>query len=298
MEVSLTAHTGIHYHYMTYLTLCVLCGSEYWQEQTGLTYDERYDAYEEAHQAHVVDCLKRGQKPEPKVRKRAGYHAIDATKSVAKQMADLDELREQGYVRQSPRGMISNGRGREEMVAWATDVIELVKSKTLVCYQSALVNALGVSLASLGMPQVPYPRDQHDPGARASFKEIQKMLHDFELRKDGVEFGEVTQVFTQTSGVYLLSAYVTHSEDADFEYAELIPHYVVYNAGTRVLFLNPEVVVVTDSDMEDIDTFMSRLRQAPYFVRIPSRDSRGNIRRLWVPRARAARYPYNAPDLL
>ena len=124
------------------------------------------------------------------------------------------------------------------------------------------------------------------------------MLHDFELRKDGVDFGEVTQVFTQTSGVYLLSAYVTHSEDADFEYAELIPHYVVYNAGTRVLFLNPEVVVLTDSDMEDIDTFMSRLRQAPYFVRIPSRDGRGNIRRLWVPRARAARYPYNAPDLL
>ena len=57
-------------------------------------------------------------------------------------------------------------------------------------------------------------------------------------------------------------------------------------------------MVVTDSDMEDIDTFMSRLRQAPYFVRIPSRDARGNIRRLWVRRARAALYPYNAPDLL
>ena len=124
------------------------------------------------------------------------------------------------------------------------------------------------------------------------------MLHDIELRKEGIDFEEVTQVFTQTSGVYMLSANVTHSEDADCEYAELIPHYVVYNAGTRVLFLNPEVVVVTDSDMEGIDTFMTRLRQAPYLVRIPSRAPRGNIRRLWVPRTRAALYPYNAPDLL
>ena len=150
--------------------MCVPCGSQHWQDKTGQTYDERYDAYEVQHRAHVLDYLKQGLKPEPKIRKRAGYHAIDATKSVAKQMADLDEMREQGYVRQSPRVVISGGRGG--MVAWATDVIELVKSKTLVCYQSALVNALGVSLASLGMPQVPYPRDQHDPGARASFKGI------------------------------------------------------------------------------------------------------------------------------
>ena len=89
---------------------------------------------------------------------------------------------------------------------------------------------------------------------------------DFKLRKEGIDFGEVTEVFTQTSGVYLLSADVTHAEDADCEYAELIPHYVVYNAGTRVLFLNPEVVVVTDRDVEDILGFVSRLRQAPYFV--------------------------------
>ena len=42
---------------------------------------------------------------------------------------------------------------------------------------------------------------------------------------------------------------VTHWEDADFDHAEVVPRYaVVYNAGTRVLFLNPEVVVVADSD--------------------------------------------------
>ena len=284
---------------VTYRTLCVPCGSEHWQTKTGQTYDERYEEYEEEHRLHVIACLKTGAKPDPKVRQRAGYHAISATKSVAQQVADLDKLREQGIVRQSPRVVISGGcGGQRDMVAWATDVIELVKSKTLVCYQSALVNALGVSLPSLGMQQVPYPRDQHDPGARASFKDIQTMLHDFELRKEGLDFEVMTQVFTQTSGVYMLSAYVTHAEDTEWEYAELIPHYVVYNAGTRVLFLNPEVVVLTDSDMEDIDTVISRLRQAPYFVRIPSRSTRGNIRRLWVRRARATLYPYNATNLL
>ena len=124
------------------------------------------------------------------------------------------------------------------------------------------------------------------------------MLHDFELRKEGIDFGNVTEVFTQTSGVYLLSASVTHPEDADCEYAELIPHYLVYNAGTRVLFLNPEVVVVTDSDIEDIDTFISRLSQAPYYVRIAQDSARRIIRRLWVSRARAHLYPYNVPELL
>ena len=261
-----------------------------------MTYDERYALYEREHAEHVASCQRTGDKPAPKLRKRAGYHAISASKSMAKQRADLDELRHQGHVRPSPREVIFDCR--LAMVAWATDAIELVKSKTLVCYQSAVVNALGVSLATLGIQQVPYPRDQHDHGARASFKDIQSMLHDFELRKEGIDFGNVTEVFTQTSGVYLLSASVTHPEDADCEYAELIPHYLVYNAGTRVFFLNPEVVVVTDSDIEDMDTFMSRLSQAPYFVRFAPGAARGCIRRLWIPRARAHLYPYNAPDLL
>lgn len=49
------------------------------------------------------------------------------------------------------------------------------------------------------------------------------------------------EVFTLTEGVYILHCYYFHPEDAGIKYAEPIHHYIVYNAGTRVLFLYPEV---------------------------------------------------------
>ena len=77
----------------------------------------------------------------------------------------------------------------------------------------------------------------------------------------------------QTAGIYLIHTEVTHPEDWDFEYAELIDHYVAYNAGTRVLYLYPEVVVVLDSDLEDFEHFVARLRAPPFCMRLPT-DSR------------------------
>ena len=73
-----------------------------------------------------------------------------------------------------------------------------------VCSQAAVVNATGLSLEALGIEQVPYPRNQYDPGARINFLEVQSMLPDFELRKHGVDFDEMIQVFRKTSGVYLI----------------------------------------------------------------------------------------------
>ena len=70
------------------------------------------------------------------------------------------------------------------------------------------------------------------------------------------------------------------------------------NAGSRVLFLNPEVVVVTDADMQDLDAFVEKLRQPPFCVRIAHSQARRFVRRLWVARERAHVYPYNAPELL
>ena len=48
-----------------------------------------------------------------------------------------------------------------------------------------------------------------------------------------------------------------------------MPHYIVYNAGTRVLFLYPEVVVVLDEDLEDIEGFLQKLQKPPYLIRTP-----------------------------
>ena len=187
---------------------------------------------------------------------------------------------------------------RKGFVAWATDAVQLVKAKTLVCAQAAIVNATGMSLEALKIEQVPYPRNQYDPGARMNFLEVQSMLPDFELRKHGVDFDEVLQVFRKTSGVYLIHAGVTHTEDFDCSWAETVDHYVVYNAGTRVLFLNPEVVVVQDSDLDDLEAFVKTLSQKPYYIRLYRGAPRRHMRRLWLARARAHLYPYHAFELL
>ena len=50
-----------------------------------------------------------------------------------------------------------------------------------------------------------------------------------------------TDVFTLQEGVWLMHSYYFHPEDAEYDDAEPIHHCVVYNAGTRVLFLYPEV---------------------------------------------------------
>ena len=64
----------------------------------------------------------------------------------------------------------------------------------------------------------------------------------FSLVNDrNLEYMAAADVFKLNEGVYMLHAYYFHPEDVDVAYAEPIHHYIVYNAGTRVLFLYPEV---------------------------------------------------------
>lgn len=50
-----------------------------------------------------------------------------------------------------------------------------------------------------------------------------------------------SDVFKMTDGIYIIHSYYYHPEDVDVEGAEAINHYITYNAGTRMLFLFPEV---------------------------------------------------------
>ena len=56
---------------------------------------------------------------------------------------------------------------------------------------------------------------------------------------------DVCDVFRQSSGIFLIHCEVVHAEDFELEdrLTESVPHYIVYNAGTRVLFLYPEVII-------------------------------------------------------
>lgn len=60
---------------------------------------------------------------------------------------------------------------------------------------------------------------------------------------DGTQFDSAVDVFKKKEGVYIIHSLYFHQEDVGFSHAEPIHHYIVYNAGTRVLFLYPEVQV-------------------------------------------------------
>ena len=119
---------------------------------------------------------------------------------------------------------------------------------------------------------MPYPRDQYDEQARADFVELAAMLSRasaFSLRRPLVP--HIDDIFNLQSGVFVIHCAVTHKEDYDWEFAETVPHYIVYNAGTRVLFLYPEVVVVMDDDLRDLSRLFAKLKKPPYCIRMPSR---------------------------
>ena len=53
-------------------------------------------------------------------------------------------------------------------------------------------------------------------------------------------------------------------------YDDTTPHYIVYNADTRVLSMYPNVMVLEDDDVADPDAFARRLAGAPYNLHVPS----------------------------
>lgn len=100
-----------------------------------------------------------------------------------------------------------------------------------------------------------------------------------------------SDVFKMTDGIYIIHSYYYHPEDEDVDYAEAINHYVTYNAGTRMLFLFPEVsivlvlaqllclihsaaslepqvMVLEQEDIDDIPAFIAKLRAVPFQTRI------------------------------
>lgn len=59
---------------------------------------------------------------------------------------------------------------------------------------------------------------------------------------------------------------------------ENFPHYVVYNAGTRVLYLNPDVIVLEQSDKNDPNFFCKQLlKEFGFYI-----SQRGHVRKLMM----------------
>lgn len=54
----------------------------------------------------------------------------------------------------------------------------------------------------------------------------------------------VKDIFLEPEGIYFIHAHHYHADDMGVGEADPINHYIVYNACTRVLYLNPEVILI------------------------------------------------------
>ena len=138
---------------MTHAHSAVLCAhSDHWTRESGMTYDERYEAYSKEYKAYEKSCLENGTIPLPKCkhksRVKGGFCGIPASMPVAKQLRKLEALKKSGDVRSSPTETLADpSRG---LVAFSTDAVKLAEAKTMVCYQAAIVHATAASLDQLG----------------------------------------------------------------------------------------------------------------------------------------------------
>ena len=78
-------------------------------------------------------------------------------------------------------------------------------------------------------------------------------------------------VFGMRRGVFLIHAWALHKEDVEHEAWDTpgLDHYLVYHASRRLLLALPQVLVLTDRDVEDPAAFVdTQLQVAPVGVQV------------------------------
>lgn len=161
-----------------------------------------------------------------------------------------------------------------ELMAYRTDDVALVQDpSSYTCAQFAVMAATALSAQELGMVLVEPSEESSIPFKfinECCFGAARGLGNLFRLRKLDYDILRIPDIFKVPNGVYIIHCFHYHEEDIEFEEdVEGIPHYIVYNAGTRVLHTNPEVLVLEDKDIEDVYAFVEKLKQKPYLLKLP-----------------------------
>ena len=72
-------------------------------------------------------------------------------------------------------------------------------------------------------------------------------------------------------GIFLIHAWALHKEDVEHEAWDQTgkPHYLVYHASRRLLLALPQVLVLTDHDVQNPKAFLhTQLRVAPVGLQV------------------------------
>ena len=183
---------------------------------------------------YLYRCEQAGEEAKP----WAEATCLPVQRSLPSQYKALEQARQKGHLRVSS---VDGNSFHAGTITYVTDSVVLTEPRILCCAQAAVVHATGMTLEELGL-------DKIDISSGLGFSAIQGLLQlgalssAFVLRKPA-NLTTSVDVFRCNHGVFLIHCFHYHSEDKDFDMKETIPHYVVYNAATRVLFLYPEVCV-------------------------------------------------------
>lgn len=140
------------------------------------------------------------------------------------------------------------------------------------------------------MTPTPQPYDPRDMGR--SFKELDVAFEQADFRiqwkwgKLPTSFETVGDVLRFDRGIFGFHVLYYHPEDVGyFDISEGIDHYASYNAGTRLLQLYPETLVLEEHEVsspEGVSQLLKKLAREPYQVAF-NRDVQRWCRVLQVP---------------
>lgn len=132
--------------------------------------------------------------------------------------------------------------------------------------------------------------------------------HSFILKKPPSRIVSVEDVMLrEQSGVFAIDCMHYDAEDMQYvkegttqEEVEGIPHYVMFNAGTSVLYTYPEALVITAVDRERPNWFFEKLTEPPYLLSFKRREKANKlVRQLFIElNEQALELPYSHPDKL
>lgn len=178
------------------------------------------------------------------------YAAMPLPTKPALAAHELEVLRAAGKAPLSSREAAVLASG---MVPWRTDAYAVPQGSGLCCLLWAFCAAAGCTLAELGLSRDPVLRG----AAAASFKELTAACQRhpgqpaaaLALRKMGAQGWSI---LLEKEGVFLFSAWRMCGERD-------VPHAMAYNAGTRVLYIGPEVEVLLGKDLADLRALDARM---------------------------------------
>jgi hypothetical protein len=229
---------------------------------------------------------------------------LDSSRSTAEQHVELLGWRDEGKLLTDTTTKPRTQRGAKgDVIEWSTNDFVVIEPKSLLCFQALQVSIASSPQELLGLLDMPVPVDCSRTALLqgASFQQLNTMFEMssglarafvlMQLPRDRPVI-RTSDVFRLTFGTFALHGWVYHAEDILTNIEAGIPHYAMYNATTRLLYLYPESIVLADSDVLDPTDLFERLLAPPYLFRL--NDTHGHARRF----VRQVFVKLDSPDIL